>query len=264
MKMTDDQFNKQGYIRNAGFSLVELAISIIIVGILIAGVIKGKDIIDNARVVTTISQVKTYQSAIASFDTAYGAYPGDLSDLTLLDCLPAVGCAAGNGDRLISGLGSANPAWSDGVAANDEAVQLWKHLAVAEMISDVDVSANVTTVANYRRGVTHPQSRLGGSFDVFFDADFRPNGVDTGLRGHFIRLSLDGLNGVAAANWQYTIKPNQAFVLDRKMDDGSPFTGKVLGAGGNCVTANALGAAYDRTDETEACALFFKFGGRRG
>ena len=46
----------------AGFTLVELAIGMIIIGLLIAGVLKGQALIANAQVTATVAQVKGYRS----------------------------------------------------------------------------------------------------------------------------------------------------------------------------------------------------------
>jgi prepilin-type N-terminal cleavage/methylation domain-containing protein len=51
----------------AGFTLVELAIVMIIIGLLIAGVLKGQELIANARVTSTVAQVKAIDAAISTF-----------------------------------------------------------------------------------------------------------------------------------------------------------------------------------------------------
>lgn len=254
-----------------GFSLVELAISIIVIGVLIAGVVKGQEIIESARATNTISQVRAFTTAISSFQSAYGSYPGDLRDVALLDC--GTLCVGGNGDnRIVIGgsatqTGTTNPAWTLAASANDEAVQFWKHLAVAEMVSDVNVGATVTTTSDFGIGLTHPGSRLGGAYDVLFDTNFQPDSVTTGVQGHFLRLSNGAIFGTSHSSgdpWEHTIKPALAFIVDRKMDDGYPYTGSVFAAGDDCVSGDTLTAEYDRAEPEESCVMFFKFGGRRG
>jgi prepilin-type N-terminal cleavage/methylation domain-containing protein len=53
----------------AGFTLVELAIVMIIIGLLIAGVLKGQELIANARVTSTVAQVKAIDAAILPLKT---------------------------------------------------------------------------------------------------------------------------------------------------------------------------------------------------
>lgn len=243
---------------SAGFSLVELAISVTIIGILIAAVVKGNDVLENARVATTVSTVKGYQVSADSFKELYGAYPGDVAD-TVPGCNTT--CAAGDADGEIEAEDGRNPDWDFDIGEDDEAVQFWKHLAAAEMISDVRVTAEVDDVDEMAFGVTHPKSSFGGGFDVFYDSNFQPDGVSINQVGHFMRLS-----GGAPP-----LKPLTASAIDRKMDDGYPYTGKVMAAGGgNCVGSEDAAAAtlstgiYDRAVEQKTCVMFFKFGGRRG
>lgn len=54
-----------------GFTLVELAISLMIIGLLLGGILKGKELIENARVVQTIRQVQGYQTANTVFTSIY-------------------------------------------------------------------------------------------------------------------------------------------------------------------------------------------------
>src|ERR1700732_4041122 len=86
----------------AGFTLVELAIVMIIIGLLIAGVLKGQALINNARVTSTVAQNKAIDAAISTFRDTYASLPGDLVNpaARLPNCLaaPCVAAVAGNGD----------------------------------------------------------------------------------------------------------------------------------------------------------------------
>ena len=62
----------------AGFTLVELAIVMIIIGLLIAGVLKGQELIANARVTSTVAQIKAIDAATSTFKDTYQALPGIL------------------------------------------------------------------------------------------------------------------------------------------------------------------------------------------
>ena len=63
-----------------GVTLVELAIVITITGILIGGVLKGQQLIDQARLAATINQINNYRSALMIFKTTYNELPGDMRD----------------------------------------------------------------------------------------------------------------------------------------------------------------------------------------
>ena len=64
--------------KNRGFTLVELAIVMMIIGLLIAGVLKGQEMVQNARVTNTIKQINGYQAAFVGFQDKYSALPGDM------------------------------------------------------------------------------------------------------------------------------------------------------------------------------------------
>ena len=83
--MTPSQKNMRG---QAGFTLVELAIVMIIIGLLIAGVLKGQQLITNAQIAATVAQVKAFDAATTSFKDMYAAMPGDMSTAASLARLP--------------------------------------------------------------------------------------------------------------------------------------------------------------------------------
>jgi len=62
---------------NKGFTLVELAIVITIIGLLIGGVLKGQEMIQNARVTNTIAVSKSFQAALITFRDRFDNLPGD-------------------------------------------------------------------------------------------------------------------------------------------------------------------------------------------
>ncbi|HPD83403.1 MAG TPA: prepilin-type N-terminal cleavage/methylation domain-containing protein, partial [Alphaproteobacteria bacterium] len=67
---------RQGRKGESGFTLVELAIVMIIIGLLIGGILKGQELIANAAVTSTVAQVKGFEAAMSTFDDKYNAMPG--------------------------------------------------------------------------------------------------------------------------------------------------------------------------------------------
>jgi prepilin-type N-terminal cleavage/methylation domain-containing protein len=88
----------------AGFTLVELAIVMIIIGLLIAGVLKGQALIQNAQVTATVAQDKAIEAATTTFKDTYNMLPGDITspNTKLPNCGAAPCLTAGNGDGILT------------------------------------------------------------------------------------------------------------------------------------------------------------------
>ena len=75
----------------AGFTLVELSIVLVIIGLIIGGVLVGKDLIANAEIRATVSVYQQLDAAVNTFKTKYNCLPGDCPThpISVLRRLPA-------------------------------------------------------------------------------------------------------------------------------------------------------------------------------
>ncbi len=169
-----------------GFTLVELAVVLTIVALLIGGVLKGQEMIEDARVVATVAQVHTYESAALTFKKAYGDLPGDLPHASSRiknceDCDPDDNDLAGDGwvgnpdpgfssgtmgDK--SNMGKVWQSYSTGSGVDVETRLFWAQLFATQMINDVLTS---DVGADPEFGKTMPAARIGGGFLVGSVAD---------------------------------------------------------------------------------------------
>ena len=62
--------------RNDGFTILEMAIVLIIASLIFGAVIKGKNIIEKAKINKMITQIKSYQAAVEMFMGEYNSFPG--------------------------------------------------------------------------------------------------------------------------------------------------------------------------------------------
>jgi prepilin-type N-terminal cleavage/methylation domain-containing protein len=113
----------------AGFTLVELAIVMIIIGLLIARVLKGQALIHDARVTSTVAQTKAIEAATTTFRDTYNFIPGDMTNPTvrLPNCLIAPCSNAGNGDAKL--------AFTPAAAPNGENQAFFPQLYVASLMT---------------------------------------------------------------------------------------------------------------------------------
>ncbi len=114
------------YTKQKGFTLVEIAIVLVIVGLLIGGVLKGQEMITNAKLKRIESDNAGIAAAMFSYQDRYTQLPGDDDDAeNRFDGYVAADNGDGNG--LITGL------WTP-AAATDETAKFWKHLRAAGLI----------------------------------------------------------------------------------------------------------------------------------
>jgi prepilin-type N-terminal cleavage/methylation domain-containing protein len=110
----------------AGFTLVEIAIVMVIIGLLIGGVLKGQAMIQNAKVKRVVKQADELRASIMTFFDKYGVYPGDEN---LANVPPGGGDA--NGD--------ANGQMGNTAAERGD---LYVDLSLADLISGTYTGAN--------------------------------------------------------------------------------------------------------------------------
>jgi prepilin-type N-terminal cleavage/methylation domain-containing protein len=115
-----------------GFTLVEVAIAIMIIGLLTGGVLTGKSLIDGAKVTRAVAELKSIETSPRIFKSIYNSLPGDMNDAStkLPGCTSPPCSTNGNGNGIIGPTD-----WITGqnsaLAANSETFTLWHHLAAA-------------------------------------------------------------------------------------------------------------------------------------
>jgi prepilin-type N-terminal cleavage/methylation domain-containing protein len=106
--------------RQAGFSLIEIAIVLVIIGLLLGGVLKGQEMIDNSKIKNLRNTLEGVIASVYAYQDRYQAHPGDDPRATRWS-----GATAGNGN---GNLGSNTEAFDAGVIAAGERRYFWQHL----------------------------------------------------------------------------------------------------------------------------------------
>ena len=259
------------------FSLVELAIVLVIVGLMVGGVMAGKSLIRASELRSVTVDYERYVGAFVAFTDQYNALPGDMKNAITIWGKQAGGdlngtdsaCANqtaiptgmltcnGNGDGMIAGTG----------ATVYESYRAWQHLGNAALITGgysgvTNGSANTLSVAV---GTNVPKSRMSGNagFSVRTYPVVTSTGDATYFPGAYGNVLVFGAAAVGAANTDgASLLGEDAWNIDLKVDDGEPQYGKVLAPKmSGCVTStNPDSATYAVTGSTPVCSLIMRIG----
>lgn len=196
-----------------GFTLVELSIVLVIIGLIIGGILKGQELIGNAQVKNVMAQAQSYEAATVSFMDKYNALPGDLQNAnTMLSATcTATPCTSGNGDGVVGA--SVGAAYATSVLTADENISYWQHLSLGRFIGGIVGGGGASSTSTY--GSRFPSAVTGGGFQIVYS-------LPTGR--HAVRLA-----GTLAAPDPASgaLRADQALQLDNRLDDGRPVTGTV-------------------------------------
>ncbi len=213
--------------RNSGFTLVEIAIVLVIIGLLLGGVFKGQEMITQGRIKSAINDLSGITAAYYAYLDRYKALPGDDSQANARwPALPSG--SSGNSDGTISGTYNATG------SATSESQFFWMHLRAAGLVTGSAAAA------------LQPLNAAGGILGVQTGSGATPpgevlqsNGAGTGFTGFMICSS--GLTDRVAA------------AVDRQLDDGIPNTGSIraqLTASPDPIQTTAMSGSYTDTGTT--------------
>src|SRR3979409_2412890 len=121
--MSESAFNRKKS-TETGFTLVEIAIVLVIIGLLLGGILKGQEMITQARIKNAINDFNGITVAVTSYQDRYRFLPGDDKGATARWTVQAP--AAGDGNGVIAGTYSATS--SNPPAAGEESNLFWQHL----------------------------------------------------------------------------------------------------------------------------------------
>jgi prepilin-type N-terminal cleavage/methylation domain-containing protein len=200
--------------QQSGFTLVEIAIVLVIIGLLLGGVLKGQELITQAKIKNVANDLNGLSAAVYGYQDRYKSFPGDDSSAATRWTNPLA--VAGDGNTRVGAAANANII--DCSTSTLENCQFWQHLRLSGFVGG-DTATKLS-----------PQNAVGGVLHV----------QDGSL----------GLSGLTICTTNLLGKVANA--IDAQFDDGKPATGTVRGiaAAAGVYTLNAApGAATAYVDD---------------
>lgn len=253
-----------------GVTLVELAFVIVIAAFVLVIALYGTQVVRSTKVKAFIIQMNYIKNAAETFKRQYGTWPGDFGQATtrLRGCDASSACENGNGDQVVASANSnacRMPSYQIGdqafpcttVTGGNETAQYWRHLALSGMIENITLRMDAGGNPRYRWGDSMPKVRLGGGFQVLYNAD-RTNLYVENLTGHFLvyQRTPRQFHRSFNANGDGAMTSYDAQAIDVQIDDGQPYTGQFRARGGwGCHDASGNYTNYGQMD----CSTFYKY-----
>ena len=230
--------------KQQGFTLIEIAIVLVIIGLLLGGVLKGQELINAARVRNVAAQLDGVKIAYLGFLDRYRVYPGDMPTAVAATQIPgaaSVGCATA-------------PTCSNGKIDPAENLLVWYHLSRAGFITGTYTGTTDTAPGPQVPSTTNsPTNPFGGYLMVANDNDYGE--VNAAPTNAVLNIKTGG-----------TMPVSVVAELDRKVDDGNAGTGSfrigiswdgVTPAAGSCMatgsTNNTATMVYNAAVDIKSC-----------
>lgn len=231
----------------SGFTLIELSIVLVIIGLIVGSILTGQDLIKAASLRAQLAQIEKYNTAVHTFQGKYGGLPGDLAlNLATQFAFQTGGCGGGAGAR--DGNGYIEGYFGGYPNNNDEFLgetgMFWEDLSAAVL-----VDGSFPNGGGAARNCTQDSTVITLSPGAYAVSDFIP-GARVG-NGNYVYVytalgaiqasypvntnnwfGVSQVTGTATNGWSMQSNPGisvlDAYNMDKKMDDGLPTKGNVV------------------------------------
>jgi prepilin-type N-terminal cleavage/methylation domain-containing protein len=207
----------------SGFTLIEIAIVLVIIGLLLGGVLKGQELINSARVKNLANDFKNSPVFIYGYQDKFKALPGD--DTAVASHVAGGTLATTPAGKQGNGIIDGN--WNS-TTLTDESILFWQHIRLAGF-GPGSTTPSVAVGNDYI-----PRNAVGGAIGITNSSVAADLPITT-LKGTYIVCS-DGIPGKFAKQ------------LDTTLDNGDTTTGSVqvtvagTSSGGGAIAASGAGA----------------------
>jgi prepilin-type N-terminal cleavage/methylation domain-containing protein len=215
--------------QQSGFTLVEIAIVLVIIGLLLGGILKGQELINSAKVKNLANDFRVIPTYIYAYQDKFKALPGDDSTVTT----HVTGSTAATTPAASQGNGVINGNWNS-ATNTDESRLFWQHVRLANLAA----GPTDPTLPEYT-----PKNAVGGTL-----------GISSATTAQLQISGMSGTYQVCSAG----ILGKFAKQLDIQMDDGNTQTGslRVVADGSALGTAAPLMTTIDDATSYTVCMTF--------
>jgi prepilin-type N-terminal cleavage/methylation domain-containing protein len=239
-----------------GFTLIEMSIVLVVIGLIVGGVLVARDMIKSAQNRAQVTQVEQFQTATNTFQLKYSALPGDLpgSVAASLGFVPRAGGVSGrgDGDGIIEGY-DYFASQTFHTFQNGETILFWEDLSQEHLIEGTfntatDVPFGATNVSPYL-----PAAKIERNNYVYVwtGSPYQNQGAAVGTQGYnYFGISASPTIVESGGGGDMTsslgLAVAEAYAIDTKVDDGLPTSGRVQARYINGWWCPNLGAPFGR------------------
>jgi len=233
------------------FSLIELAISLVVISILISSVSIVTEMVRQAHVRTIVKELKTFKTAIDMFKESYNGLPGDLTNASTFwtsctnQTTPVVNNCNGNGDDIIQ--------------LSYEGMRIWEHLSLAELIHGSYIGTDTIGNGNqFNPGQNSPKLSIAkGCYNgENKDSDSTWYGISSDM------VITAGKSSTNTSCQDSLFTPDDSLNIDIKIDDAVATTGMILATEGESIKVSnpndCVNTDYNLDIKADSCRILYK------
>ncbi len=237
--------------KKSAFSLIELSIVLIVIGLLVAGVTGGASLIKSSELRSVMSEARGYSVAVSGFFSQFNALPGDFNADLGKDSSVTLTITSDNQINYCKSCSSTSTDWT-----GSDSTVAWFQLDKAGAI---DFSGTLSSASQTQTPLTNfPSSKVKSAGWVFDYNESTSQNVVI-LTGSLVGASGTKLSPAKDADFATAaITASDALSIDTKIDDGKPASGKVRAAGVASSTGCNTSTEYNVSITDKKCAITYQ------